>query len=80
MSVIEIILIAIACLIAGFIAGYATRECKKQGVDGKLKCQRDPDDGLYLFLELEQGSDPMRLLNKKYAIFEVDPKDIISHE
>lgn len=80
MSVIEIILIVIACLIAGFIAGYVSQGRKKQVTDGKLKCQRDPDDGLYLFLELEQGSDPMQLLNKKYAIFEVDPKDIVSHE
>ena len=80
MSAIEILLIAIACLIAGIIAGYVARGFKKQGTDGKLKCQRDPDDGLYLFLELKEGSDPMQLLNKKYTIFEVDPKDIVSHE
>ena len=80
MSVIEIMLLFVVAILVGIIVGYIIRDNKKQVTDGVLKCHNDPDDGLYLFVEFKKDTDPMALLNKKYAVFKVDPKDIISHD
>lgn len=80
MSIVEIMLLFVATILVGVIVGYIIRDNKKQVTDGILKCQRDPDDGLYLFVEFKKDTDPMNLLNKKYAIFTVDPNDIVSHD
>lgn len=73
------IIIALCSMIVGVIIGYIYRGSKKQATDGKLRRFVDPDDGPYLFLELKPESEPMTLMNKKYAIFEVDQSDIVSH-
>lgn len=74
------VVVALCCLIVGTVFGIIFEKSKKPATDGKLRRFVDPDDGPFLFLELKPESEPMALMNKKYATFEVDPGDLISHD
>jgi hypothetical protein len=63
----------------GAAIGYLYRKFKAPISDGTLKRHVDPEDGTYLFVEFNKETDPVEIMNKKYAIFKVDPNDIISH-
>ena len=63
-------------LIFGGIVGITFKEEKPIGT---LKVDRsDPDDGPYLFLELE--TDPRYIMSQKRVNLKVDVKNYISHE
>lgn len=74
------IFLVLTVALIGVVIGYIIRDKQKPATDGKLRQFVDPDDGPYLFLELKPDSDPTILMNKKYAIFEVDCSDLISHD
>ena len=48
---------------------------------GKLRIDSsDPYDGPYLFLELKQSVESVKLQDKKYVLLEVDATDFVPHK
>lgn len=53
----------------------------KQESIGKLRIDSsDPYDGPYLFLELKQSVEAVKLQDKKYVLLEVDATDFLSQK
>ena len=53
----------------------------KQEPIGKLRIDSsDPHDGPYLFLELKQSVEAVKLQDKKYVLLEVDATDFLSQK
>lgn len=53
----------------------------KQEPIGKLRIDSsDPYDGPYLFLELKQSVEAVKLQDKKYILLEVDATDFLSQK
>lgn len=53
----------------------------KQEPIGKLRIDSsDPYDGPYLFLELKQSVEAVKLQDKKYVLLEVDATDFLSQK
>lgn len=53
----------------------------KQEPIGKLRIDSsDPYDGPYLFLELKQSVEAVKLQDKKYVLLEVDSTDFLSQK
>ena len=70
----------IIILVAGIILGYSLGVlAKSEKPVGTLRVdQSDPDDGPYLFLELE--TDPREVMRRKYVNLKVLVKDYVSHK
>ena len=80
LSVRSFFLLVFFSVFLGAVFGYIYRKQKAPITVGTLKQHVDPDDGPYLFVEFNKETDPIDVMNKKYAIFEVDNSDIISHD
>jgi uncharacterized membrane protein YpjA len=80
LSALSFFLLVFFSVFLGAVFGYIYHKRKAPITDGTLKQHNDPDDGTYLFVEFKKETDPLMIMNKKYAIFEVDTNDIISHE
>lgn len=80
LNILSFFLLVFFSVFLGAVFGYLYRKSKAPITDGTLKRHVDPDDGTYLFVEFKKETDPMAIMTKKYAIFEVDPSDIISHD
>ena len=64
----------------GFVLGYISRRfLTKAKIIGILRVDTsDPDDGPYLFLEIEQY--PTNFKHGQHVMLEVDTRNYISHE
>jgi hypothetical protein len=80
----ELVMDVLKCvfwLSVGFIIGYVVIAVFTKSIKyiGSLRMDAsDPDDGPYLFLELE--TDVEELSRKKYVILKINTDDFIPHE
>lgn len=71
-------IIILLCLIFMLIKKVSSLD---QEPIGKLRIDSsDPYDGPYLFLELKQSVETVKLQDKKYVLLEVDATDFISQK
>lgn len=80
LNVLSFFLLVFFSVFLGAVFGYIYRKPKDPITDGTLRRYNDPDDGPYLFVEFKKETDPIEIMNKKYAVFEVDNKDMVSHD
>lgn len=73
--------LVVILLIIVLILSIKLSNLKKQEPIGKLRVDSsDPDDGPYLFLELNQSIEAVKLRDKKRVILEVDDTNFISQK
>lgn len=77
----EIVISFIFGVVIGIIAGLSIgQHLVEQRRIGRLRIdQSDPDDGPYLFLELEPGG-VYKLQHSKYILLKVEERDYISRD
>lgn len=72
------VIIILLCIIFMLIKKVSSLD---QEPIGKLRIDSsDPYDGPYLFLELKQSVETVRLQDKKYVLLEVDATDFLSQK
>lgn len=76
--VLIVAIIILLCIIFMLIKKMSSL---KQEPIGKLRIDSsDPYDGPYLFLELKQSVEAVKLQDKKYVLLEVDATDFLSQK
>lgn len=80
-SVIYVLIGAIVILLCIILMLIKRISAIKKEPIGKLRIDSsDPYDGPYLFLELKQSVEAVKLQDKKYVLLEVDATDFLSQK
>ena len=77
LTITEIAIAIIVCLICSYILGYFFGKNKRKPI-GTLRVDSSDPDGPYLFLELEANPDVIK--KEKYVLLKVDTKSYISQK